>query len=162
MDQKGDIITDKKRFLELIACSPTTPRENLPSLHDDTTTKLEEYFNEYANTIEHKVLFSDDSRRSNDITAFRNKLQKYADEIVDPYDHEQHDKLETIISFLNQGLETWHKKKFKEFKKIKKIEKITNDIVQEIYSLVLELNTETIDSKPVHKERYVVVSESIV
>jgi len=102
MDQNGVITHNKQQFLELVACEHTTPRKLLPNDHDEKTHLLEQSFIEYTQSLEQQILFSPESRRTNDISALRNKLQAYADEIVDPYDHDQLDKCEMIITFLNQ------------------------------------------------------------
>ena len=162
LDKAGAITQNKKQFLELIECEIDTNKESLPKDHDKKTTTLEEAFISFTESFEQQTFFSSDARRTNDITAFRNKLQAYTDEILDPYDHEQIEKLETIIGFLNKWLETWHKKKFKEYKKIKKIEKFTPKMINEIYKIVNDLmHGKQTTEQHTEKEKYIIVSESI-
>lgn len=155
------IENNKKKFLKNIACDITTKTEKLPPDHDDLTTFLEEHFIRYTRDYDHSTIFNQDLRQSNDIVAFKNKLQKYADEYVDSYDYELHDKLETVISFLDQWLETRQKKKFKVFKKIKKVEKFTTDIIDQLYLMVQQLESGNMIQEK-HRERYIVMSESIL
>lgn len=162
MDEKGNIIQNKKNFLEQIACDKNTPRMRLPQNHDTKTTTIEEHFIATTQQETHNYLFSSDLKRTNDITALKNKIQNYANEYIDNYDYEQHTKVEEIISFLDQWLETWQKKKFKIFKKIKKTAKFTHLHIDEMFAIVENIKHWTSHELQQNKERYVVISESIL
>ncbi len=63
-------------------------------------------------------------------------------------------------------MEAYQKRKFKKFKKYRKYEELNNDIINEIYIVVLDIieSNNELDNKPKKEigEKIIVISESIV
>lgn len=164
LDSKWKIENNKSKLLKLAYATPETKKEKLPSSHDVDTTKIEEQFHKDIENQNTWNDFSWEMRTSMDMIALKNKLKKYQEEYVDKYDHEEHDMIDTVCDFIESGMETRQKRKFKPFKKYKRISDFSTTIINEMYNTMVEIQEDKLEKKKeeTEHEKYVVISESIV
>jgi hypothetical protein len=96
--------------------------------------------------------------------ALKNKIRNYQEEYVDKYEHEEHDMIDTICDYIESGMETWQKRKFKPYKKYKRHSDFSTTIINEMYNTLQDIQENKIKEKTdkAEDEKYVVISESII
>jgi hypothetical protein len=99
-----------------------------------------------------------------DMIALKNKIRQYQEEYVDKYEQEEHDMIDTLCDYIESGMETWQKRKFKQYKKYKRSSDFSTTIINEMYNMLQDIKENKIKQKTtdVENEKYVVISESIV
>lgn len=161
-----EIVNNKTKFLKLLKCEFNEKNITLPQKHDELVNLIEtEFYNDIKNQ-ELNEEFSSELSTEIDIKAFKNKITDYKEKILSKYDHDEIEKCEKVISFLSNKMEAYQKRKFKKFKKYRKYEELNNDIINEIYIVVLDIieSNNELDNKPKKEigEKIIVISESIV
>lgn len=166
MNKDNEIENNKAKFLNLAYADIDTPREPLPKYHDGLTCEIEDQF--YQDLLWYKndssFTWWEEKKTSVDMIAFKNRIRKYEEEYVDKYEQEEHDMIDKICAFIDSGMETWQKRRFKPYKKHKTPSSLSTTIITEMSDMIDELIDKEENSKSldVDKKKSVVVSESIV
>ncbi len=159
-------INNKSKFLNLLKSDINEKNVKLPEIHDEIVNSIEENFYQDIKNSETEEEFSNELSTEIDIKWFKNKITLYKENILTKYDYEEVEKCEKIISFLWNKMESYQKRKFKEFKKYRKYEEFNQNIIEKIFSMVLEIDefqkNEKDKSKKETWEKLVIISESIL
>ncbi|HPC34298.1 MAG TPA: hypothetical protein PLP73_01435, partial [Candidatus Absconditabacterales bacterium] len=163
LNSKGEIENNKSRFLKFVYADIDTQRENLPKDHDEKTTFIEKQFHIDVEKQHTGEFFSGERKTSVDMIALKNKIRKYQEEYVDKYEYEENDMIDSICDFIESGMETRQKRKFKPYKKYKRASDFSTTIINEMYAVLEDIKEDkTITTKKEDAEKYVVISESLV
>lgn len=160
-----NIINSKSEFLKLLKSDIDDKIKKLPENHDIITNDIENYFYDEMSKIDINEEFSKEKKIEMDIAWLRNKIIKYKEEILTKYDLDLQEKCDDIVSFLWNKMEAYEKRKFKEFKKVRKPEEFNEDIINDMYEVIVNIKELKIFNKTEKKEKdekVIVISESIV